>query len=82
MKTKKQLTVLWGNHLYKKLSPWIDKDGYITDNWASIVENNFQDWDKDYIDTNEKSDIYYAMYNLEFEPHPENELLIRPIDYD
>lgn len=76
--TKKQLTVLWGNQLYKRLSPWINEEGYITYNWASIVDNNFEDWDKDYIDTFERTNIYTRMYNLEFEPHPEDESLIRP----
>lgn len=76
--TKKEIKDLWGSHLYNKLAPWIDGEGYILEDWGHIVEDNFHDWDNDYNDTFEKSNIYQRMYNLDFEPHPQNEELIRP----
>lgn len=69
---------LWGSDLFNAFSDHINEDGWLTADWAKILEDNFSNWDKNYNDTNEKKDLYSLMYNLDYEEN-EDGTLIRPI---
>lgn len=69
---------LWGEDLYKVFTNHINDQGWLTSNWANIIEDEVPRWDDDYIDNPEYSDTYSRMYNLEYE-ESEDGKLIRPL---
>lgn len=75
--TTEQIQDLWGEDLYKVFGNYIDEEGWLTEEWGKIVEENLSDWDKDYNDNDEKKDVYRIMYSIEFEDD-ETETKIRP----
>lgn len=77
--TKTEIKQRWGSFLWKRLSPWIDNEGYIEKDFAQLVDDNFSNWDSDYNDTNENKEIFSRMYNLDFEDHPTDNNLMRPV---
>lgn len=79
MKTK-DLKELWGEELYNAFADHIDEEGWLTENWGPILEEGFSDWDADYNDTNEKSNLYTRMYIQDFEKkETEHGVFIKPI---
>lgn len=73
-----EIEKLWGEELYNAFSNHINEDGWLTSNWAPILEDNFSNWDENYKDTNILSNLYSKMYNMDFEEN-EEEALIRPV---
>lgn len=69
---------LWGSDLFAVFSKHIDKKGWLTNDWASIIENEIPKFDKNYNDNILFKDTYSRMYNTEFE-YNEYESMIRPI---
>lgn len=65
--TKKEIKELWGETLYNAFKEHLTDDGWLTINWAHILEEKFNDWDDDYNDTNIKSRLYQQMYLLDFD---------------
>ncbi|MBP1165028.1 hypothetical protein JOE44_001912 [Chryseobacterium sp. PvR013] len=77
---KQDLKELWGEELFNAFADHIDNDGWLTENWAPILEENYSDWDKDYNDTGEKSNLYSRMYIQDFEKKEADlGIFIRPI---
>lgn len=70
--TNKELKSLWGEPLYTAFKEYITEDGWLTNNWGQILEDNFSDWDDDYNDTNIKSRLYQAMYLKDFDDNFDN----------
>ena len=68
---------LWGDELWNAFYSHIHSEGWLTSNWAEILENEFSDWDEDYKDTNEKKTLFGLMYNKDFE-ESEDGKFIRP----
>ncbi|MDD1553133.1 hypothetical protein FO615_06020 [Riemerella anatipestifer] len=70
---------IWGEYLYNIFAEHIDEDGWLTSDFAEIIDNKLKDWDEDYVTTNERSKAYYRVYNTDFE-ESEDGLKIRPIN--
>lgn len=68
---------LWGEFLFNVFEKYLDDEGWLTEEWAEIIEENYSDWDEDYNDTNNKKEIYSRMYNVDFESD-DSETRIRP----
>ncbi|KGT09532.1 hypothetical protein NV63_06815 [Elizabethkingia anophelis] len=71
---------LWGDVLYNAFQGHINEDGWLTSDWAQIIEDNYSDWDKDYNDTGEKRNLYQRMYLIDLEDS-EDEKFVRPVQY-
>lgn len=71
---------LWGDVLYNAFQEHISEDGWLTSDWAQIIEDNYSDWDKDYNDTGEKKNLYQRMYLIDLEDS-EDEKYVRPIQF-
>jgi hypothetical protein len=69
---------LWGADLYAVFHHHIDKKGWLTSDWATIIENTVPRFDKNYNDNPLYSETYSRMYNLEFEDS-EDKSMIRPL---
>lgn len=65
--TTEQKTELWGEELLEAFGDHINDEGWLTSDWAQILEDNFSNWDSDFNDTNEKKQLFGLMYNLDFE---------------
>ncbi|UWX67957.1 hypothetical protein NZD85_04960 [Empedobacter stercoris] len=78
--TTKQIEQAWGEELYNAFSEWIDDKGWLVGNWPDYLEENYSNWDKNYNDTNIKSNLYSQMYNLNIEFLDENESACRPVE--
>ncbi|WP_139420944.1 hypothetical protein [Chryseobacterium mulctrae] len=74
---QEQIKEMWGDKLYNAFANYINDEGWLIGNWAAILENDFSDWDNNYNDTNEKSNLYSRMYNLDYEVN-EDSSGIRP----
>lgn len=68
---------IWDDELYNALNGFFVENGWLTIDWATILENNFSNWDENYNDTNILGNLYSRMYNKEFEKSPCG-LFIRP----
>ncbi|KPE50134.1 hypothetical protein [Chryseobacterium indologenes] len=76
---KKELKEIWGEKLFNAFADHIDQEGWLMQNWGPILEDNYSDWDEDYNDTNEKSNLYSTMYLQDFEEKKtESGIFIRP----
>lgn len=64
-----EINELWGEKLLNVFGNNIDADGWLTADWASIIEKE--------VDKDDKSEFYNAMYLLEFE-YKDNDSFIRP----
>ena len=73
-----EIKKLWGEDLYNAFSAHINEDGWLTHDWATILEDNFSNWDENMNDTNILSDLYSKMYNIDFEENAD-ETMIRPV---
>lgn len=78
--TKEQIEQAWGEDLYNAFCEWIDENGWLVGNWADYLEDNYSNWDKNYNDTNIKSNLYSQMYNLDIEFLDDNESACRPVE--
>ncbi|MCA4781472.1 hypothetical protein IF125_04240 [Empedobacter stercoris] len=78
--TTEQIEQAWGEELYNAFSEWIDDKGWLVGNWPDYLEENYSNWDKNYNDTNIKSNLYSQMYNLDIEFLDENEDACRPVE--
>lgn len=67
---------LWGDDLFSVFGEHIDENGWLTADWAPILEAKVPKWDSDYNDNPEHANTYSRMYNLDFQY---NEDKIRPI---
>jgi len=76
--TEEQIIKLWGEDLYNVFSDHINDEGWLTENWADIIEEEIPKFDEDWNDNELYTDTYGSMYNIEFESN-EDETLIRPI---
>lgn len=74
-----EIKELWGEELFNVFADHLDSEGWLTENWAYIVEDNLSDWDEDFNDTNEKREVYGLMYNIDFE-YNEDKTKIRRIN--
>ncbi|WP_313138426.1 hypothetical protein [Myroides sp.] len=77
--TTEEIKELWGEELYNVFEQHIDDEGFLTEKWANIIEDNLSDWDEDFNDTNEKKEVYGLMYNIDFE-YNEDKTKIRKIN--
>lgn len=78
-KTIEELKELWGEELFSVFAEHIDQNGWLTSDWARILEQEVPRLDEDYNDNPEYSDTYSRMYNKDFEESQDG-LLLRPID--
>jgi hypothetical protein len=70
---------LWGADLFGVFGNHINEQGWLTSDWADILEEEVPKWDKDYVDNPLYGATYSRMYNTDFEDN-EDETLIRPIN--
>jgi len=68
---------LWGNILYSFFRKHIDRYGWLTYDWATIIEDNVKDWDKDFNEDVKKKALFSNMYSIEFEESPDR-MFVRP----
>jgi hypothetical protein len=69
---------LWGEDLFKVFGNHINEDGWLTSDWAQIIEDEVPRFDTDYNDNPEHSETYSRMYNLDYEENAD-QTLIRPL---
>jgi hypothetical protein len=70
---------LWGDDLYKVFGNHINESGWLTSEWAQIIEDEVPRFDSDYNDNPEHGETYSRMYNLEYE-ESEDGKMVRPIE--
>lgn len=58
---------IWGEELFQIFGDHIDNEGWLTEDWSEIIEEELSDWDENYNDTNKKRSAYGLMYNIDFE---------------
>lgn len=69
---------LWGDDLYKVFADYINEEGWLTADWANIIEHEVERFDNDYNDNPEYKETYGRMYNLDYQESSDG-TLIRPI---
>lgn len=65
-----EIKELWGEELFDAFADHIDEEGFLTNDWADILEKKYPDhtfYDKPEI----KENIYSRMYNLDAEENAE-----------
>lgn len=70
---------LWNEELLEAFGNLINKEGWLTSDWATFLEENFKDWDENGNNTYKKMGLFQLMYSLDFE-ESEDGNLIRPIE--
>lgn len=70
---------LWGEDLFYIFHNHIDSQGWLTSDWARIIEEEVPRFDKGYNDNPLYQNSYSKMYSLDFEDN-EDESKIRPIN--
>lgn len=65
--TNQEIKNLWGEELFRVFADDLDDEGWLTEDWAMIVDEKVSNWDEDFNDTNEQKEIFSLMYNIEFE---------------
>lgn len=58
---------MWGEELFNAFADNLTADGWLTKDWAQIIEDNYDDVDKDYNENKVKKNIYTRMYMMDFE---------------
>jgi len=76
-KTEIKTEELWGEDLYNVFAHYINEEGWLTAEWADIIEKEVPRWDKNYNDNPEYKNTYSRMYNTEFEDNEKGDM-IRP----
>ncbi len=69
---------LWGADLYAVFSRHINKKGWLSSEWAKVIENEVPRFDGNYNDNPVYKSTYNRMYNIDFE-ESEDGLMIRPL---
>lgn len=75
--TKTEIKQLWGAELYSVFAEHIDENGFLTEDWATIVESEVRRFDEDWNDNPKYTDTYQRMYNLDFISN-DDETMIKP----
>jgi len=65
--TQEEIKKLWGDELYKVFSEHINNDGWLTSNWADIIEDEISKYDSDYNENPLYTKTYSRMYNIDLE---------------
>lgn len=70
--------ILWGEDLYKVFRDYIDEEGWLTEEWAQVIDNEIPELDSDYNTNKLYSETYGRMYRTDFEKSIDG-LFIRPL---
>lgn len=69
---------LWGEELFNAFANHIDENGWLTEDWAGILDKEMPDFDEDYNDNENKKEVFRRMYNLDYEESADGSML-RPV---
>lgn len=64
--TQEDIKELWGEDLYSVFANHINQEGWLTEDWSDIIENEIPKFDKDYNDNPLFKETYERMYNLDY----------------
>jgi len=73
-----EIKSLWGEDLFEVFGAYIDQEGWLTADWATILEAEVPKFDEHFRDNPEYSGTYQKMYLTEFEV-TDDEKYIRPL---
>jgi len=75
---EKDIKEIWGNELYKVFKQHIDEEGWLTSQWADIIEDEIPKYDEDYNKNVLFESTYQRMYYLDME-HNFDYTKVRPL---
>lgn len=77
--TTEEIKELWGDELFNVFADHIDEDGFLTNDWHLIIENEIPKFDNDWNDNPKHTETYQRMYLLDTEKNSDG-TKIRPVN--
>lgn len=76
--TTEEIKELWGEELFDVFADHIDEEGFLTNDWGNIIENEIPKFDKNWNDNPKYTDTYQRMYLIDIENNSD-QTRIRPV---